>query len=199
MNHTHFLLFVIFGLTYDNLIIAFGRFIGEGKVLECFSYVRFWLHALFTPTLIIFAWNIYFRTSLLWAKRKFLKALAYTITISLILYELFTSVKGLQLEPNWRNRVLTYESTGQSMIPITVIMITLIFGIIGLLFMMKFRYSWLFIGNLIMISGGILTTWIQNFPTMNVLEFLFITSLLLTKQYLVRTLKTNSQEKLEID
>jgi len=60
LNLGNLLLLVILGLVYDNLIIATGRFIGEGSVLENLSYVRFWLHALFTPTLILFAWYIFF-------------------------------------------------------------------------------------------------------------------------------------------
>src|SRR5690625_113715 len=189
LNFTNVLLLVIIGLVYDNFIIAFGRFIGEGNVLENLSYVRFWLHALFTPTLILFAWSIYFRTGLPSAKKRFWKVLAYLITIGLILYELFASVKGLQLEPNWNNGVLTYESSGQSVGPFMVIIITIILGIVGLLLMIKFRFFWLFIGTLVMISGGILAIWIKYFPIMNGLEFLFIVSLLWTKQVLVRSEK----------
>src|SRR5699024_2414980 len=168
---------------------AFGRFIGEGNVLESLSYVRFWLHALFTPTLILFAWSIYSRTGLPWAKKRFWKVLAHLITIGLILYELFASVKGLKLEPSWKNGVLTYESAGQSVGPFMVISITIILGIVGLLLVIKFRFFWLFIATLVMISGGILAIWIKNFPIMNVLEFLFIVSLLWTKQFLIRIKK----------
>lgn len=188
-NLANVLLLVIFGLVYDNLIIALGRFIGEGNVLESLSYVRFWLHALFTPTLILFAWSIYFRTGLPWAKKMYWKVLAYLMTIGLIFYELFASVKGLKLEPIWKNGVLTYESAGQPGSPYMVIIITLVLGIIGLLLMKKFRFFWLLIGTLIMISGSILTIWIKDFPIMNVLEFLLIVSLLLTKQFVVRKKK----------
>src|SRR5699024_12088329 len=104
-------------------------------------------------------------------------------------YELFASVKGLKLEPSWKNGVLTYESAAQSVCPFMVIFITISLGIIGLLLMIKFRFFWLFIGTLVMISGGILAIWIKNFPIMNVLEFLFIVSLLWTKQFLVRIKK----------
>src|SRR5690625_151429 len=153
MNLTNVLLLVILGLIYDNLTIAFGRFIGEGNVLENLSYVRFWLHALFTPTLILFAWSIYSRTGLPWEKKRFWKVLAYLITIGLILYKLFASVEGLHLEPTWNNGVLTYESSGQSVGPFMVIIITIILGIVGLLLMIKFRFFWLFIGTLVMKIG----------------------------------------------
>lgn len=107
------------------------------------------------------------------------------MTVGLILYELFASVKGLELKPSWKDGVLTYENAVQSVSPIMVILITLVFGIVGFFLMEKFRFYWLFIGALIMISGGILAIWIKNFPIMNVLEFLLIVSLLMTKKFQV--------------
>src|SRR5699024_3755052 len=183
LNLTNVLFLVIIGLIYDNLIIALGKFIGEGNLLKSLSYIRFWLHALFTPTLILLAWDICFRSGLLWAKKLFWKVLAYLITIALILYELFTSLKGLKLEPVWKNDVLTYESAGQPDIPIMVILITLVLGIVGLLLLVKFRFSYLLIGTLLITLGGIFSGWIKNFPIMNVLEFLLIVSLLLTLKW----------------
>lgn len=186
LNLSNVLLLVIIGLVYDNLIIALGRFIGEGNTLESLSYVRFWLHALFTPTLILFAWSICFRSDFPWTKNIFWKILAYLMTIGLILYELLASVRGLKVESNWKNGILTYESVGQSASPFMVILITLVLGIVGILFIVKFRFYWLFIGTFVMTFGSILTNWIKYFPLMNVLEFLLIVSLLLTKQFLVR-------------
>jgi hypothetical protein len=182
LNLGNLLLLVILGLVYDNLIIASGRFIGEGSVLENLSYVRFWLHALFTPTLILFAWYIFFKTGLPLAKNINWKVLAYTLTLGLIIYELFASVRGLKLEPVWKNSVLTYDSSESSAIPFMVILITLVLGAVGLLLIIKFQFFWLFIGVLVIIIGSILTGWLKYYPMMNILEFLLIYSLLLTKQ-----------------
>lgn len=183
---TNVILLVIIGLIYDNFIIAFGSFIGEGTTLENLSYGRFWLHALFTPTLILFAWSICFKSHLPWTKNMIWKSMAYLPTIGLILYELFTSVRGLELEPNWENGVLTYDSAGQSDAPLMIILITVVLGIVGIIFIVKFRFYWLFFGILIMTSGSILGIWIQADSLMNILEFIFIVSLLLTKRFLVR-------------
>ena len=183
LNLTNVLLLVILGLIYDNFVIAFGKYIGEGDLLEELSYVRFWLHALLTPTLVLFAWSICFRIGLPWANKTFYKVFVYLITIGLILYELLTSIRGLELEPNWRIDVLTYENAFQSGNPVMVILITLVLGIVGFILMRKFHFSWLFIGTLIVILGSILAIWIKSFPIMNVLEFLFIISLLMTKQF----------------
>jgi len=185
-NLSNMLLIVILGLIYDNFIIALGRFIGEGTVLENLSYIRFWLHALFTPTLILFAWYIYSNTGLPLAKNTYWKVLAYLLTIALILYDLFTSVQGLKLEPAWKNSVLTYNSVEQSGIPMMVIILTLVLGVAGLLLTVKFRFAWLLVGVLLIILGSIVSNWIKYFPMMNILEFLLIVSLLLTKQFLLR-------------
>lgn len=91
-NYANFLILVIFGLVYDNLIIPFGRFIGEGNTLEALSKIRYWFHALFTPTLILFAWNVFHKTGLLSTRQTLWKLLAYVLTIGFIIYELLTSI-----------------------------------------------------------------------------------------------------------
>lgn len=174
------ILFVLLGLVYDNVMIALGRYIGEGTTLESLSIVRYWLHALFTPTLILFAWSTYYRTGLPSAKKTIWKVIAAVSTIGLILYELFTTIAGLDLKPIWKNGVLTYGASSNA---IMVVVITVVIGIVGFILMKKFCFPWLFIGTTTMISGGILASWINNFPIMNVLEVLFMVSLLLTKQF----------------
>ncbi|AXI07719.1 hypothetical protein CUC15_01405 [Oceanobacillus zhaokaii] len=108
------------------------------------------------------------------------------MTIGLILYELFSSIRGLELEPNWKNSVLTYQNASQSDIPVMVIFITLGLGIVGFVLLRKFRFPWLFIGIVVMLLGSVLAVWYDKFPIMNVLEILLIVSLLITKQFQVR-------------
>ncbi len=183
---THLLLLVIIGLIYDNLIIAIGKFIGEGNVLERLSYVRFLLHALFTPTLILFAFGICKRLGLPWSKKTIWKIVFSLTTLGLILYELLASVSGLELEPNWEDGILTYTSNGHSDSPIMVIIVTVILGIIGFILTRKFHFPWLLLGTIIMISGGILTIWIKNSSIMNLLELLLMIALLITWQFQVK-------------
>src|SRR5699024_10201171 len=117
--------------------------------LKGLSNARFWIHALFTPTLILFAWSICFEIGLPWAKKTFWKGLAYFLTIGLIIYELVTVVKKLELEPKWNKGVLTYENVLQSDYPVMVIFITLILGIVGFILIKKFHFYWLFIGTIV--------------------------------------------------
>ncbi|MFP3919300.1 hypothetical protein U5N28_15985 [Lysinibacillus telephonicus] len=188
LNATNLFLLVIVGLVYDNLIIALGRSIGEGKLLEGLSYARFWLHALFTPLLILFAWSICFTLGLTWAKKKFWKITFSFLTLGLILYELFSSVIVLKLKAKRENGVLTYESIEPAS-PVMVILVTLVLVIIGIILIKNFHFPWLLIGTIIMTLGSVLAIWITNFPIMNVLEFLLLLTLLLTKRFQIRNSK----------
>ncbi|TSI05159.1 hypothetical protein [Lysinibacillus sp. BW-2-10] len=182
---TNLLLLVIFGLIYDNFIIALGKYIGEGHLLETLSTLRYWFHALFTPTLILFAWAICLHLGLRWAKKTYWKILFFTLTIGLISYELLASIRGLQLEPKWEQGVLTYQNV-QSSNPIMVIIITIVLALIDFLLLRKFHFPWLFVGVLLMVVGSLLNMWIKFSPMMNLFELLLIVSLLLTKRFQVQ-------------
>lgn len=185
-NDANFLVLVIFGLVYDNLIIAFGRFIGEGNTLEALSKIRYLFHALFTPMLIIFAWSVFRKTGLLSIQQTFWKLLAYILTIGFIVYELLTSIIGMKLEPKWEDGVLTYENVAQPGFPFMVVVVTLILGVVGILLMKKSRFPWLLIGTIVILLGGIMANWIKNFLIMNVSELLFIVSLVMAKHFQLR-------------
>lgn len=174
------LLLVIVGLIYDNLIIALGRYIGEGQLLENLSYPRYWLHALFTPTLVLFAWAICVETRIPWAKGTFVKAAAVLLTLGLICYELLTSVNGLALTPKWENDVLTYENSSQSTNGVMVMIITIVLIGVGFILFRKLHFPWLFVGTFVMVFGSSLAIWFKEFPMMNILEFILMISLVLT-------------------
>lgn len=188
---SNFVLLVLLGLIYDNFIIAIGRFIGEGELLENLSLARYWLHALFTPTLLLIAWSIYHRSQLPLSNKKIWKNTATLATLGLILYDFVRSVLGLELEANWRNDILTYENTNQSGSPLMVISVTLTLAAVGFLLMTKRKSPWLFIGTMLVCFGSICARWIKTFPIMNTAELLLMISIMVTLQYLssLRTAK----------
>ena len=51
-------LVVAVGLVYDNTVIAAGAAIGQGALLEGLNWVRYAIHALATPLLVMFAWDV---------------------------------------------------------------------------------------------------------------------------------------------
>lgn len=177
------LLFVIFGLIYDNFVLSIGRFIGQGKLLANLSYLRFWFHALFTPMLIIFVWQISKNLRLKWANSEISKVTIFLLTLGLIIYQWYQSIRQLKLKASWERDVLLYESAVEQNIPFMVLITTVIVGWIGILLWKHQKFYWLFIGTAIMIVGSALSIWFKNSPIMNLFELLFIVSLLLTCKF----------------
>lgn len=187
------ILFVLFGLFYDNLVIGTGRFIGEGQFLASLSALRFWLHAFLTPLLVIFVWQICQNLKFNWTNSETAKVMLFLITIGLILYEWYQSIRKLELQANWERDVLVYESVVQQSNPLMVIIATIIVGLVGILLWKKYKFYWLAIGTIVMIIGSGLTFWIKNDSIMNLFEFLFMVSLLMTKKFQVK--KTTHNKK----
>lgn len=182
---SNIILLVLIGLIYDNFIIAIGKYVSVGTLLENLSYPRYWLHALFTPTLILFVWSICVEKKLTWAKNFFIKAFAWLLTLGLIVYELLTSIKGLELETKWEHGLLTYADSNHSMNGVMVIIITTVLLAIGFIFWKKLHFPWLFVGTVLMIIGSGLAIVFKGFPVMNISEFIFMYSLVLTKRFTV--------------
>ena len=63
---------VILPLIYDNLILATGKWIGEGELLESLNFSRFCLHALITPLLVMYSIGTLRESGIEWAKKKWL-------------------------------------------------------------------------------------------------------------------------------
>lgn len=186
-NVTNIPLIVLLGLVYDNLIIASGSIMGEGLLLKSLSIGRYWLHAFLTPTLLLFAWGICFKTGFRWAQKTIWKVLASLLTIGLILFELIFVVMKIKLEPKWENSLLTYENIAQTSSPYMVVVVTTVLLVVGFLLIRKLHFPWLFIGTFTMIIGGVVGIWIKNPLLMNVFELLFLISIFITKLYQVRT------------
>lgn len=178
------LLLVILGLIVDNALLAFGRYIGTGQFLKTISYTRFWGHALFTPTLVLFAWNSLKKADINWAKTSTAKLITYLLTIGLICFELFTETLGLKLEENWKYGVLSYsdvDSSGGP--PIMVLIISLVLIVSAFIIWRKQKWIWYLLGTIIMTIGSAVPLPIQSKAYMNGFELILLISLLATKQF----------------
>jgi len=182
-SYGNVLILVLLGLVYDNLTIVFGKWIGEGRILELLSFLRYLMHALWTPTLFLFALEIGIRTGWIKQKKMLWKGLAWLLTLGFIGYEFFSSIIGLELKATWKYGQLTYESVATSGFSIMPIILHIIFVIIGIWLIKKYRYPWLFIGTIIMILGGIFMIWVKSEPMMNGCEWLFMLSLVMTRRF----------------
>ncbi|MFC7785357.1 MULTISPECIES: hypothetical protein [unclassified Rossellomorea] len=188
-----FLLPVVVGLIYDNGIIAIGQFIGEGLLLERLNLARFWIHAFFTPLLVLFSWKTLEQGEVLWAQKPFSTFSAYALTFSLVLFELFTEVAGLHVVANMENGVLSYSSDEPSNgPPVMVLIVSLVLLVSSIIIWSKQKWKWFFAGSLAMIIGSAVSLPIESGAITNFFELGLITSLLGTAIFQSKTLQKDA-------
>lgn len=181
---SNMLLLVIVGLVYDNAVLALGRFIGEGNLLEGLSYPRFYMHALFTPLLVLFSLSTLKRAGIQWAFKKWVGAIFYLITLSLILYELFIEVRGLSLSANWEYGVLSYSNAeASSGVPLMVVMVSIVLIISSLFVWRKQKWIWFFVATVIMFLGNAFPISLSSAAITNAFELILIVGLFFTKKF----------------
>lgn len=181
-----FLPLVTLGLIYDNLVIVLGQYIGVGPFLVGLNAIRYWIHAFFTPTLILFSMNAVRKTNTKWSQHPLFPIIAWLYSIFLILLELFTETFGLKIMPKWEYGVLHYVPEEPSGIPLMIVGLVIWILISSIIIWQKQRWIWMFIGTLIMLIGSSVPLNINSSAIMNGFELLFITSLWATKLYLIK-------------
>ncbi|WP_072889434.1 hypothetical protein [Ornithinibacillus halophilus] len=186
MNHSwlsigNVVLLVILALAYDNLILALGKFIGEGELLRILNVIRYWLHALITPLLVLTAWDFLLRADVKWAKAKIVSWLVLAITLGLIIIEITTVVWDITLKPTWDYGILSYEKAGNGN-PIMIIGVSLSLLITSIIIWWKQKWPWLFVGVLVMSFVPVLH-FLHTSTLSNIGELLLMIALLATKNY----------------
>ncbi|CAM3465882.1 hypothetical protein GCM10009865_13810 [Aeromicrobium ponti] len=186
-----FLLPVIAGLIYDNGILAAGRFIGEGHTLEHLNYARFWIHAFFTPLLVLYSWITLKQAGIEWARKGWLKTIAFLLTAGLIMLELFTEVFGLKLKPQWEYNVLSYSSAEtESGPPIMVLVVSVVLLVSSIMVWREQKWFWFFAGSFIMIIGSAIKLPIESAAAVNAFELILLLSLTATVHFQKRTISS---------
>jgi hypothetical protein len=179
-----FLLPVLLGLIYDNGILAAGRFIGEGSTLKYLNYARFWIHAFFTPLLVLYSWNTLKQADLEWAKTGTFKWIAYLLTAGLIILELAAEVFGLKLEARWEYGVLSYSDTeAPGGPPVMVLIVSAVLLAASVVIWRKQGWFWFFAGAVLMIIGSAIDIPIESAAAVNAFEWLLLFSLTATSYF----------------
>ncbi|SFM33918.1 hypothetical protein SAMN04487943_11420 [Gracilibacillus orientalis] len=181
MSFTVFLYLVIVGLTVDNAIIAFGKWIGTGSLLESLHLFRYWIHALITPTLLLFCLGLLQKSG----KKYFSTARAVWITLMctcvLILIEIITVVAVIELKPVMEYGILHYvpvkEHVGSILM---IIMVSLILLVTGFLLYIFTSWKWMLVGTIIMGIGSALPIKVDSTAFTNALELVLMISLVAT-------------------
>lgn len=103
-----FLFVIALGLSYDNLIVGTGRFIGIGSLLETLSIPRFLIHAILTPMLLITGLEFAKAAQISWASKQIAQYGIRIISFLLIIVGLGQGVIGMQLHPACHNDTVRY-------------------------------------------------------------------------------------------
>ncbi|WNS75468.1 hypothetical protein RRV45_21805 [Bacillus sp. DTU_2020_1000418_1_SI_GHA_SEK_038] len=176
------LLMVILALLYDNGILALGKYIGEGDLLRSLNLARYYLHALITPLLVLFAWYTLVKANIKWTKKSIVQWLAVLLTICLIIVEFVTVVRGISLVPAMKYGVLGYKNVGAGEgPPIMVIGVSIVLVITSIMIWIKQKWPWYFIGTLIMGLAPMIH--LKTDALHNIAEFVLMLALLATKAY----------------
>ncbi|MBO1512626.1 hypothetical protein [Metabacillus bambusae] len=182
INIGNVLLIVILALFYDNGILAFGKYWGEGDLLRALNQTRYWLHALFTPLLVLFAWHTLVNANLQWAKKRIVQWLVIILTLCLIIIELVTVVWGISLEPIWKYGVLSYKNVGNGS-PFMIIGVSIMLLITSIIIWWKQKWPWYFVGTLFLGITPMIHLFLKTDALHNISEFLLMLALLATNAF----------------
>lgn len=189
-----FVYLVLFGLIYDNGIIALGRFIGEGALLENLNAMRYWIHALLTPALVLFSLGTLRAAEVEWARKQWALYTAITAFVLLVAIEIWQVTWGAELAPVREYGVLKYASIEEAAgPPIMILLVSAALLIAGLIVWKKAGWPWMFVGSVIMGIGSGVTIPVESAAVTNIFELILLASLVWTKIHLEK--KSNGTER----
>lgn len=147
---------IAYTLSFDNFAIALGALLGEGELLRAINVPRFVIHALFTPMLIIFACGAARRAGVRWTQSKGAHALFCIVATVLIAYGAYVDIFNLRLEPARFHDVLRYANEFFVLRgpPLPAMLTVLILIAVGAALWFRARWSWLFVGAVIMLVAA---------------------------------------------
>ena len=155
-NYVLLLLLVLAGLFYDTLIIGIGKFIGEGGLLKTLNAGRFYVHALLTPTMMIFGFGILRKARVKWAQSRTTHIVICVFTTLLIALGAYSDILRLDLQTKTIADTLRYVNEGGLKGPPIPAILTIIFLIVaGISLWRNTGWLWLAIGGIVMfIAAG---------------------------------------------
>jgi hypothetical protein len=147
---------VLAGLFYDTLIIGIGKFIGEGDLLKTLNAGRFYVHALLTPTMMIFGFGVLRKAGVKWAQGRTAHIIVCVVTTLLIALGAYSDILQLDLQTKIVADTLRYVNEGGLKGPPIPAILTIIFLIVaGISLWRNTGWKWLAIGAILMfIAAG---------------------------------------------
>lgn len=150
-SYTLLLLPVLAGLVYDALVIALGRFIGQGGLLSALNLGRFAVHALFTPLLMIFAFGVLRRAGVGWAQGKAAHTAVCIVATLMVLLGAYADLLRVDMQPRVVMDTLRYVNEGGMKGPPIASLVTMLFLLVaGVMLWRRTGWPWLALGSLVM-------------------------------------------------
>lgn len=156
-SYTLLLLLVLAGLMYDVLVIALGRFVGEGSLLKDLNAGRFIVHALLTPAMMIFGFGVLRKAGVGWAQSRTTHIVLCVVVTLLIALGAYSDIFQLDLQARVVADTLRYANEGGIKGPPIPAVLSIIFLIVaGISLWRKTGWQWLMWGAVVMfIAAGI--------------------------------------------
>lgn len=187
------LMLVTFGLVYDNSVLALGSIIGEGSFLRGLNLMRYWIHALVTPALILFSLASVSETGINWLKGRVAFISANLLTVAMIITEMLQNTVGIAIEPAQKYGVLSYEPAVSKDPPIMIIGVSIVMLLAGLILWKKLKWKWMAIGVLVMGIGSAVPLPLKSEAATNGFELVLLISLWATKAFLDKKSASDSR------
>ena len=141
---------VIGGLFYDNLIISLGSSLGEGSLLEGLNRVRFVIHALATPTLIMFALVTAQRLGVGWAQKRIWFSILGVLTVLMIALGTYEDIIEIVLVAERDAGTLRYVNGASAGPPIPAVVTIIVMIVVGAFLWRRNKWAVLCIGSILM-------------------------------------------------
>lgn len=185
---TAIVLLVVFGVFYDNLVLAIGALagdaIGPGDALLALSVPRFVLHQLVLPWLIYAAWDMARQAGHGWAARRRARPGAIVLSFVVMAAGIATRLVGLQLEPEIADGVLRYVAISVAGPPIVSIVSIGFVAVAGLVFWRRDRWPWIVVAAVAVFIAEAFPDEAVRRAIGSAFEVVFLAVLLLTQQRL---------------
>ncbi|MCZ8519923.1 MULTISPECIES: hypothetical protein [Paenibacillus] len=185
LSYSSIPLLVTLGLFYDNGIIAAGEWIGEGRPLRFLSEFRYWTHALFTPSLVLFAWDTLRRAGISRAHTLWSEATAWLVTLGLAAYQTITAVlpEVASLAPLREYGILRYVPQAEGGGPLMVIAVAGLLLAAGMILAFRQRWVWMAAGTAVLFAGRLIPMPLESSALTNVFELILIIALWATARH----------------
>lgn len=183
LTWSSFVYLVTVGLIFDNTVMGIGKWIGEGALLEFLNALRYWSHAFLTPLLVLYSVGVLRESGIQWAKRVWVTISAVFYTTLLIILEIWLEASNLELVPVEEYGVLRYVSTHPSTgPPVMITLVTIVLLIASVIVWKKTKWSWFFIGTIVMTFGSLVPIEVNSSAITNGFELFLMWTLIWTKK-----------------